>query len=465
MEAHERSQLKSPPRAAGNLLSGNLSELRRDPLEFYTNLHKNLGDVVHYRLGFTKCYMLTKPEGIQHVLKDNHSNYRKTVFYKKMRPLVGLGLLTSDGEFWRQQRRLSQPAFHRDQLERYATVMSNSVHSMLAKWSQRNQVELTEEMMSLTLEIGSQSLFGTELVQEADSIKKATTTTLNHMMHKFESLFDVPEFIPTPRNLRFQKANRNITQAVSKIIANKRQIDSSKDLLTSLMKAKDEKTGASMSEKQLRDEVVTLLLASQETTAMALCWTLYLLSKHPIEQKRIERELETELKGNPPTASSVSQLTYLNQVIQESMRLYPPAWWYGRTPIKDDEICGFRIPAGSVITILPYVLHRDPTIWPNPEQFIPSRFSESETAKRSIYSYIPFAAGPRNCIGKDFALLEIKLILANILRRFRLVNRVEEPLKAIPGVTLRPEPRLNMHLFQPDRSPRKSSHVEIPVVT
>lgn len=405
----------------------------------YVDLKAEHGDIVAYRLGFYKVIFLARPDAIQHVLRDNPQNYRKTVFYDLLKPLVGMGLLTSDGEFWRRQRRLSQPSFHKPRLEEFGQVMVASTRRMLAEWENKDQVELRHEMMNLTLDVVTRSLLGTGVEAETAKIKEAFTVGLDHVMDKLRALVPLPESIPTSGNRRFNRAMKNINEVVSFIIEKRRKETApASDLLNSLLKAKDDETQETMTEQQLKDEVITMFLAGQETTAMGLCWTWYLLSQHPHVEERIREELATVLGGREPAPKDLPQLKYLACVINESMRLYPPAWWYGRTPIKDDVICGHKINAGTILTIVPYVTHRDPAYWKDPEVFDPLRFSSERGEKYHPYAYLPFAAGPRMCIGKDFALYELHLTLAMVMQKFRLTRTSSAPVRMDPGITLRP---------------------------
>lgn len=426
-----------PPIAPGRPLSGNLIEFRKNPLTMYERLQERQGKIVGYRLGYHRAYMVTDASAYQRVLRDNAPNYRKTIFYDKMKPLVGLGLLTSDGELWRKQRRLAQPSFHRPKMEGFAGVMIDSTRRMLDSWHGQSRVDVSQQMMDLTMDVVARSLLGGDVGSEIDEVKVAITDGLAHVMHKMGALVDLPESVPTPRNLKFRKALRGIERVVRKLI-DRRLRQPGSDLLTALLAARDEDSGEAMSEKLLKDEVITMFLAGQETTATALTWTLYLLDSHPEVEAKLREEIASVLGTREPSATDIPKLVYLGFVIQESLRLYPPAWWYGRTPIKDDTLGGFDIPAGTILTLIPFLTHRNSEYWESPLSFRPERFDPSKGAKITPYSYVPFAAGPRMCIGKDFALIEMTLTLAMILQRYRLSRVSRDPLEMAPGITLRP---------------------------
>lgn len=446
---------RRPPFSRGNLFFGKLPELGKDPIALFQKMRNEHGPVVQYRLGLSRAYLVSHPEGIQHVLRDNAANYAKTSLYKKLEPMVGLGLLTSNGEFWKRQRRLSQPSFYKPNLEKFSHIMLHSTEKMISDWKEPirsgRSIEIKQAMTDLTLDVVARALLGTHPEGDTEIIKKSFTDGLDHVMGKIESLIDLPESIPTPRNLKFRTTMKNMDGVVSRIIQKrKKEVSPAPDLLTSLLNATDGGKSPVMSEKQLKDEIITLFLAGQETTAMALTWTLYLLGQHPEIQEKAAEEAEFVLGESEPSHTTLSSLKYLNCVIQESMRLYPPAWWYGRTPLEDDVILGYSIPKGSIINIIPFVTHRDPDYWKDPEKFWPERFEETQSQKPIPYSYVPFAAGPRMCIGKDFALLELHIILAMILKRFKFEKTSDEPMPLSPGITLRPGKDLWMKLTPRD---------------
>jgi cytochrome P450 len=302
-------------------------------------------------------------------------------------------------------------------------------------------------MMRLTLTIVCQTLFSSDISTEADEVGQALTTVLKHTIDRMQSLFDLAEILPLPENRRFYEALRTLDQVVYGMIKERRRSGrDTGDLLSMLVFARDEETGQSMSDKQLRDEVMTIFLAGHETTANALGWTWYLLSRHPEVTRRLEAELAEVLDGRTPTLDDLSKLNYTSMVIQEAMRLYPPAWIIGRNAVEADQIDGYDIPADSSIILSPYVTHRHPGFWDNPEGFDPERFSPQQTKDRPYFAYFPFGGGPRLCIGNNFALMEAKLVLATVAQRYRLELVPGHPVEPEPLVTLRPKYGLLMTL-------------------
>jgi cytochrome P450 len=410
------------------------------------------GDVVRHRIARFVVHVLRHPDAIKHVLQGNHANYTKGWGLQRMKVFLGEGLLTSEGDHWRRQRKLAQPAFHRPRLAQLVGTMVEATRAMLDRWRSRprgSSFDVSQETTRLTLNIAARTLFGADVDADAGRVGKAATIALEEANRRIYSPVDVPLAVPTPRNVRFREACKVLDSVVYGIIERRRRSgEPGTDLLSMLLEARDEETGAAMSDRELRDEVMTLLLAGHETTANALSWTLYLLSKNPGERRKLEAEVDRALDGHAPTFAELPALSYARMVIEESMRLFPPAWIFGRTAKGDDVVGGYRIPAGSLVVISPFVTHRYAAFWPNPEGFDPERFSPEASEGRHKYAYIPFGGGPRICIGNHFALLETQVVLAMIVQSFRLELVPGAVVEPFPMVTLRPRPNLPMTLHE-----------------
>ncbi|MBE3558192.1 MAG: cytochrome P450 [Ktedonobacteraceae bacterium] len=430
---------------------GNTLRMQRDPLHFLLEAARQYGDVVHLSLIFGTFYLINHPDGVKHVLQENNRNYDKNVFdYNILRQLLGRGLLTDDGESWLRQRRLMQPAFHRQRIAAFGTLMSDATVDMLERWSARAKadepLDIAQEMVRLTLKIVGQALFDLDLSAETDTVGQAFLTVNRHLSEYLYQPF-VPLGVPTPRNRRFWAASRELNQVVDEIIQQRRlRNEDTGDLLSMLLLARDEETGQGMDDRQLRDEVLTLLLAGHETTSNALSWTWYLLSQHPGVEQRLREELDRVLAGRLPTVNDLPELPYSRMVIEEAMRLYPPAWAFSRNVLKGDEIGGYRIPRGSIVLLCPYTTHRHPAFWHEPERFDPERFAAGQVANRPRYAYFPFGGGPRQCIGNNFALIEAQIILTTVLQRYSLHLAPHAVVQPEPLITLRPRYGLPMTL-------------------
>jgi cytochrome P450 len=368
-----------------------------------------------------------------------------------MKPMMGEGLLTSDGDFWRRQRRLSQPAFHRQQIGAFAGTMTSIAEEMLERWqpvAARGQlIDVSAEMIRLTLSIVSKTLFNTDVGAEANTVGEAITVAFKEFDRRLAALFTLPDVVPTPSRRRLHNAIQTLDRVVYRIIEERRRAgEDIGDLLSMLVFARDEETGESMSDKQLRDEVMAIFLAGHETTANALNWIWYLLSKHPAVERRLHDELAAVLGGRIPTLEDLPKLSYTTMVIEESLRLYPPAWVIERRSIAADQIGPYVIPPGSTIIPSQYITHRHPAFWDNPEGFDPERFTPERVAARPRFAYFPFGGGPRVCIDNNFAMMELQLILATVTQRYRLALVPGHPVELDPMITLRPRYGILMDL-------------------
>jgi cytochrome P450 len=419
-----------------------LPAIRRDPTGVFLNAARRFGDVAYFRIASRRGYLITNPSDIRHVLQDNARNYHKSPLYQKLRTSIGNGLLTSEDEFWLRQRRIAQPAFHRQRIEALAGTMADAARDTSDRWhtiAVRGQpVDVADEMMRLTRTVVLRTLLGADLGPFTDTIDEAWSVINEYIGDSFWSL-GFTDWFPPSKYRRFQAALTVLRAAVDHVISERRRNPSEhSDLLSMLMSARDEETGESMTDEQLRVEVTTFLLAGQETTSLALTWTWYLLSQHVNAQRRLEEEVDSVLNGRPPGQCDLVNLPYTRMVIDEAMRLYPPAWAFSRQALADDQLGGFPLPRGWLALVVPFVLHRLPAYWPNPEVFDPDRFTPEQNAARPKFVYLPFGAGPRQCIGNQFALMESHLVVATLAQRYRLHLVPKHKVEPWPLITLRP---------------------------
>lgn len=419
---------------------GSLFPALRDPISLFLQGRERYGDVVHFRFGPYDYYTVNDPDVVKHVLVDNAKAYTKSRNYLGLKVVLGDGLLTSEGDKWRKQRKLSQPAFHRDRLEGFARTMAQSTRDMLGRWTREGSTavfDIHHEMMRLTFRIVGLTLFSSDVDGDAKEVGAAMEVAMHWANDYAESLVRVPPFVPTPANLRFKRAMKTIDDVVYRLIRERRQAaDKGDDLLGMLMEATDD--GTAMNDQQLRDEVITMVLAGHETTANLLSWTFRLLSQHPDIERRVREEAVRVLGDREPGLEDVKPLDYTRRVLDEALRLYPPAWMFERQAVEDDVLGGYPIAKGSIVGFCPYVLHRHPGHWENPEGFDPDRFLPERSQKRPRYAYLPFGGGPRTCIGNHFAMMEAQIILAMVLREHRIELDPSHPVVLDPVITLRP---------------------------
>jgi cytochrome P450 len=407
------------------------------------------GDVVRYR-GLWITHQVSNPAHIQQVLQTNFANYGRGRDYKILKSSLGEGLLTSEGALWQRQRKMTQPAFHSQKVASFARIMEEHTQAILQRWEKfaatGEPFDVVPELMHLTLNIASQALFSTNLESETQIIRETLSVGRDYAVNRAWSVVRLPQNLPTARNREYRRALGNFHRIIDGIIANRRQAHAPvNDLLTMFMDARDE-DGQPMSDHQLRDEMATLITAGHETTTLALSWVCYMVAQHPDVAERLLAELQF-LNGNAPSYEDLFRLKFTRMVIDETMRLYPPVWVLSRTAANDDEIGGFRIPAGSEMLIFPYITHRHPKWWQSPDTFSPDRFAPENSAARIKFAYLPFGAGPRTCVGLNFAMTEIQIVLALLLQRFRLRLADNHPVvRPNPSVTLRPAPGVYLRL-------------------
>jgi cytochrome P450 len=436
---------KSAPTLRGNPFFGNMTALQRDPLGFNSKATGLFGHVVRVRaFPGIYVYLVTHPKDVEHVLQTNQHNYRKPdLFFKAVSLLAGKGILTSEGDFWLHQRRLIQPGFHRSKLAALADLMAGSAQSaaehLSAHTKQNTTIDAADEMMRLTLKVVSVALFSTDISGDSGRLGTAVRDTFEHVSYRMNHALALPERVPTRRNRRFNEAKRLLDEMVFGLINERRRTaEDNGDLLSMLLAARDEDTGESMSDQQIRDEVMTLILAGHETTGAALTWTWYLLSQNPEARGRLHGELDQVLSGRAPGLDDLERLPYVRMVFAESMRLYPPAWGLPRETIGDDTLGGYHIPARSLVTLSQWVTQRHPDFWEIPEQFDPERFTPERSEGRPRFAYFPFGGGARQCIGNHFALMEAQLVLATLAQRFTFDLVPGHPVEPDPTFTLRP---------------------------
>jgi len=408
----------------------------RDPFRYLMGLARTHGPVAPYRAGTERAFLVDDADLIRHVLADNHANYSKGTFINSQFKLaVADGLLTLEGPEWRRERRLMQPAFHVERLNSLGASMTEATLAMLEPWEgladSGETVDMTEEMGSLTMTITARSLVGADIAEDVEEIGRQIAVGAR--------------MLAAPDKPEFASAKARLVQTVDRMIAARRAAPHGElDLLTMLMAARDEDTGEPMSDDQLQNEVITLILAGYETTANSLSWTWYLLSQHPEVLANVRAELAAVLGGREPRFRDLEALSYTRRTLDESLRLYPPAWILGRRALGEDRLGDVSIPAGSVLALSPYVTHRNPRYWPEPERFDPERMRESRAARRRPFAYFPFGGGPRLCIGHNMALLEAQLIIGTVAQRFDL--RLAEGHTVVPErlFVLRPRGGLPM---------------------
>ncbi|WP_254542966.1 cytochrome P450 [Halomarina pelagica] len=437
-----------PPGPDGLPILGNTVAYARDPFGFTTRAAEEHGDVVYIETAGRPFYQLTHPDDIEYVLVHNNGNYVKgALFQRLLGPVTGRGLLNSEGETWRRQRHLVQPAFHPDRIARYAGTMTDYAERMLDSWGDGERRDVHEDMMGLTLEIVADALFGVDIRDEAPSVGRALDVVMEHS----EDVYDlyVPDRVPTPSRWRYRRAVETLDEVVYDIIDERRSAGGD-DVISMLAAAIDER-GRGMSDEQLRDEVMTLLLAGHETTALALSFTWYLLAQYPSVEGRLVDELDRVLadgggigRARVPTLADLDDLGYAERVIRESMRLYPPVHGIVREPVEDDEIGGYRVPAGVTVSMPQWAVHRDPRWYDDPMAFRPERWTPDFEASLPSYAYFPFGGGPRRCVGDRFALLEARLVLATVARRYHLELPPSTDLDLLASITTRPKDGVEM---------------------
>jgi cytochrome P450 len=423
--------------------------LARDKVELFSSMARH-GDITEIRIATQRVILLTNPDDIKTLLVTNQRNFSKGRGLERTKIFLGEGLLTNEGDSHLRQRRLAQPAFHRERIAGYAAVMATDAEHMATSWRDGAMIDVYEEMMHLTLGIAGKTLFDADIEHEAAAIGEAITLSLKMFNYSVLPLGTLLEYMPIPWVRRLHAARRRMDEIIYGMIDERRASNTDRgDLLSMLIMAQDtEGDGGGMTNRQLRDEVVTLLSAGHETTAVALTWTWYLLSQHPEVEAELHAELDRVLGGRAPTVEDVPNLPYTRMVFAESMRLYPPAWIVERRALDDCEIGGYKIPKDAIVLASPYITHQDARWWSNPKRFDPMRWAPEIQADRPKFSYFPFGAGTRICIGEQFAWMEGVLLLAAIAQHWRMRHDPAHQVILEPQVTLRPRYGMRMQLIQ-----------------
>jgi cytochrome P450 len=430
----------------GHFIRGNLPEYIQDPLGYLMSVTRQFGDVVRLRFFNIPVYILNNPEHIENVLVTNNRSFIKPIDFHMpfFRGIFGNGLLTSEGDFWLRQRRLAQPAFHRSRIAEYGRVMVAHTEQMLATWQEDETRDVHQEMMVLTLRIAIKTLFNVDADRDVVLMSSLSNEIIEMFALQDSSLWLAHNYLPTSANRRFRRLIKQLDEYIYGIIRQRRQNgEDTGDLLSMLLHAQDE-DGSRMTDKQLRDEVMTLFLAGHETTALALSWTWYLLSLHPEAETRLMAELETVLGGRAPRVEDLPELRYADAIVKESLRLYPPAWAFGRQAMQDCEIAGYPVPKGRQLYFFPWIVHRNARYFDNPEEFRPERWADEKMKQLPRYAYFPFSGGPRACIGNSFAMMEAVLVLATVAQRYRLKLVKDQVVEPWPVFTLRPRYGIKM---------------------
>jgi cytochrome P450 len=428
-----------PPGPKAHLLINNLLEFDRDPLNFLLRSTRQYGDLVFFGAFGLGFHLFNHPDLIEHVLVTNNRNFIKDkgLRIRSLRKIFGNGLLTSEGEFWIRQRRLAQPAFHRERIAAYGEVMVESTERMINNWRPGERRDIHQDMMHLTLEIVVKTLFGARTLFEKQDVTDAIEVISRYFSSQTVYLFPF-NFLPTPGQVRLERVIKKLDGIIQRIIRERRESgDEHDDLLSMLLQAQDD-DGSRMTDRQLRDEVMTLFLAGHETTALSLSWTWYLLAQHPEIERKLVAELKETLNGRSARVADLLRLHYLEMVVKEAMRLYPPAWIIGREALQGFEINGYFIPGGAQVSMSPWLMHRDQRYFDQPEEFRPERWASEQIKQLPKYAYFPFGGGPRLCIGNSFAMMEAKLILATIAQKFHLDLVPDQAVTPLPSITLRP---------------------------
>ena len=440
-----------PPGPKRRLFSGSFLAFRRDALKFLQRLADEYGDISNFRIGPQNVFFLNHPDYVKDVLVTHHQNFIKGRALQRTKRLLGEGLLTSEGEFHRRQRRLAQPAFHRQRVASYGAVMTDYGARTVERWHDGETLDISHEMMRLTLAIVGKTLFDADVESEAQEIGQALTDVMNLFDVLLLPFSEYLDKLPLPQTRRFHRAKDRLDATVYRMIEERRRSGKDRgDLLSMLLIAQDEEANTGqMTDEQVRDEALTIFLAGHETTSNALTWTWYLLSQHPEVETKLHEEIDAVLGSRlQPTTDDLPRLRYTEMVLAESMRLYPPAWALGRLAINDYEVSGYVVPAGSLILMSQYVMHRDPRYFPDPTRFDPERWTPAARESRPQYSYFPFGGGPRRCIGEGFAWMEGILLIATIARHWRLRLIPDHPVELQPVITLRPKHGMRMSLVR-----------------
>ena len=438
--------LHRPPGPKGRFLIGHLPEINRDPLHYTLQCVREYGDVVGWQFGPFPAITVNHPDLVEQVLVTHVRNFVKSSVYRRGLRILGNGLLTSEGEFWQRQRRLVQPAFHQERIAAYAQVMVAYANQLLDQWQDGEIRDVHQDMMSLTSQIASKTLFDVDITEETEGVQAALNAVMDFNA-QLSNQYLVPGWVPTPSNLRYQRAIQQLDVIIYRIIEQRRASGKDTgDLLSMLLQIRDESDGTQMTNRQVRDEAMTLFLAGHETTANALTWLWFLLSQHPQVEAKLQEELKTVLGSRTPTVADIRQLRYTEGVVLEAMRLYPPVWGMSRVALQDCVLGEYNVKAGTTVFVSQWAMHRDPRFYENPDVFHPDRWADNLLKKLPTFAYFPFGGGQHICIGKAFAMMEAVLLVATIAQKFRLTLQADHPVTPQPSLSLRPKYGMKMLL-------------------
>jgi cytochrome P450 len=445
-----RHRAGTPPGPRPRYPGQYIVEIARNPLAMMVAMNREYGDIAHWRIGPQHLYLINHPDLIRDVLVTNQKNFHKSRGLERAKLLLGNGLLTSEGEFHLRQRRLAQPAFHKQRIAAYAGAMTEYASRSSSSWKDGDIVDMHTEMMRLTLGIVAKTLFDADVDAEAAEIGEALTTAFESFNIAMLPGTELLEKLPLPAVRRFNAARDRLDRTIYRMIEERRKSGEDRgDLLSMLLMATDtEGDGTGMDDRQLRDEALTIFLAGHETTANALTWTWYLLSQHPEVEQKVHAEVDSVLGDRAAVYEDLGSLTYTRMVLAESMRLYPPAWAIGRRAVGGFDMGGFRIEPGAVILMSQYIMHRDARYFPDPERFDPERWTPDAQASRPKFSYFPFGGGTRICIGEQFAWMEGVLLIASLAQRWRMRLDPRHRVEVQPLITLRPRHGMRMSLHR-----------------
>lgn len=431
------AKITRPPGPRKKPLWGDLWDFRKDPLKFLTQL-RSYGDIVFFRLGNQDIYLMNHPDYVKEILVNQARNFHKGRGLQRAKRLLGEGLLTSEGDFHKRQRRLVQPAFHRQRIVNYAKVMIDYATRTRESWEANTTINISEEMMKLTLAIVAKTLFNADIEKDADEIGEAMGVFVKSFDFLTLPFVEILEKLPLPRVRAFNNARDLLDKTIYKMVEERRaKNEDVGDLMSMLLIAQDEEgDGKGMTDLQVRDEIMTLFIAGHETTANALTWTWYLLSQNPDAEAKVWQEIDDVLSGRLPTPEDYPKLKYTEMVLSEAMRLYPPAWLIGRRVITECQVGDYTIPINSITFMSQYLMHRDERYFPEPEKFDPERWTAEAKEKRPKHSYFPFGGGPRQCIGESFAWMEGVLLIATIAQKWKLA--------LVPGHKVEPQPMITL---------------------
>ncbi len=436
----------------GGGVMGVLPTFQRNPLGLYLDAMYTYGDIVRMRFAHRYSYAVFHPDFIKRILIDNNRNYKRNEFGNDLLKVIsGENLVTSDGEFWRRQRRLMQPAFHRKRIESFGTIITHAASAMVARWESipaGQPVQMDQEMMRMTLQVVGEALFSVDLTDDAHELGNVITVSSEYFAYRLKHVFAPPLWVPTRQNREFKEAVGSAADIVPEIIAQRRQQIAERgsaevtgrpyDMLDLLLDSRYEDTGEGMEDDQLNREVQTMITAGHETTSNSLAWTLYLLSQHPDVEAKLQAEVDSVLAGRTPTIDDLPALPYGERVMEEAMRLYPAAWAISRQSIESDQLGDYELPANAGLVLPIYAIHRHPDFWEEAERFDPDRFTADKKAEMHRFAYFPFGGGPRQCIGNMFAMMEARLVLAMIVARYRV--------RLVPGTNVTPEPLVTLRI-------------------